>query len=346
MKIETDTRPQQSFPDTAALVRSLVHYREPSQSRALFELGVTVGALALLWVAMQLSLGVSYWLTLLLSLPAAGFLVRLFLIQHDCGHGAFFRHKIANDWVGRVLGVLTLTPYDYWKRNHAIHHASSSNLDRRGIGDIETLTVQEYRARSWLGRCAYRIYRNPLVMFGVGPAYLFFLQHRIPLNQMRAGWKPWLSTMATNAAIGIVIAFMAGAVGIQPFLLVHMPVMLLAASIGVWLFYVQHQYEGVAWMRDHAWTLHESALSGSSHYHLPGVLRWLTANIGMHHVHHLNSRIPYYRLPQVLRDHPELRDVSQLTLRQSLRGVRLALWDETRQKLVSFRDIAMGSGRC
>ena len=345
MNSQSNICPERTLPDTPALVRSLVHYREPSHARALFELGVTAGALGLLWVLMWLSLGVGYWLTLLLSLPAAGFLVRLFLIQHDCGHGAFFRHRMANDWIGRILGVLTLTPYDYWKRNHAIHHASSSNLDRRGIGDIETLTVQEYRARSWLGKCAYRIYRNPLVMFGVGPAYLFLLQHRVPLNQMRAGWKPWLSTMATNLAIGLGVTFMVCFVGIQPFFLVHMPIMLLAASIGVWLFYVQHQYEGVVWTRERAWTLHESALSGSSHYNLPGVLRWFTANIGVHHVHHLNSRIPYYRLPQVLRDHPELSDVSQLTFRQSLRGVRLALWDETRQRLVSFREMAAGSAR-
>ena len=338
------TLSERNVPPTPALVRSLFQYREPSHRRALFELGVTAGALALLWGLMRLSLDVGYWLTLLLSVPAAGFLVRLFLIQHDCGHGAFFRYRMANDWVGRILGVLTLTPYDYWKRNHAIHHASSSNLDRRGIGDIETLTVQEYRARSWLGRCAYRIYRHPLVMFGVGPAYLFFLQHRIPLNQMSAGWKPWLSTMATNLAIGLAGAFMVWVVGIRPFFLVHLPIMLLAASIGVWLFYVQHQYEDVVWTREHAWTHHESALSGSSHYHLPGMLRWFTANIGVHHVHHLNSRIPYYRIPQVLRDHPELKDVSRLTLRQSLRGVHLALWDETRQKLVTFREMAMGIG--
>ena len=330
--------------DASAIVRRLIQYREPSHRRAVFELVITVVPLVLLWVLMRLSLGVGYWLTLLLALPAAGILVRLFLIQHDCGHGAFFRHRMVNDWVGRVIGVLTLTPYDYWKRNHAIHHASSSNLDRRGIGDIETLTVQEYKARSWPGRCAYRIYRNPLVMFGVGPCYLFFLQHRIPLNQMRAGWKPWLSTMATNAAIVLVVTCMVWAVGAQPFFLVHVPITLFAASIGVWLFYVQHQYESVAWTREHSWTIHESALTGSSHYRLPAVLRWFTANIGVHHVHHLNSRIPYYRLPEVLRDHPELKEAGQLTLRQSLRGAHLALWDETRQKLVSFREMAGGSG--
>ncbi len=325
--------------DPKTLFATLMRYREPDPARALFELGVTLSALVVLWVLMWLSLSVGYWLTLLLAVPAAGFLVRLFLIQHDCGHGAFFRGRAVNDWVGRVLGVLTLTPYDYWKRNHAMHHATSSNLDRRGIGDIDTLTVEEYRARSLAGRIVYRVYRNALVMFGIGAAYLFLLQHRLPFHQMRDGWRPWVSTMATNAAIALVVAAMIWLVGTGPFLAVHMPIMLLAASMGVWLFYVQHQFEDVVWARDGAWVQQEAALSGSSYYDLPGVLRWFTANIGIHHVHHLNSRIPYYRLPQVLRDHPELKKVGRLTFWESLRGVRLALWCESRKKLVSFSDL-------
>src|SRR3954462_5280527 len=194
--------------DPKTLFSALLRYREPDQSRALFELGITLLALVLLWVLMWLSLDVGYWLTLLLAIPAAGFLVRIFLIQHDCGHGAFFRGRAVNDWVGRVLGVLTMTPYDYWKRNHAIHHATSSNLDRRGIGDIETLTVEEYRSRSPLGRLFYRFYRNAIVMFGIGAAYVFILKHRLPFYQMRAGWRPWVSTMATNAAIALTVAAM------------------------------------------------------------------------------------------------------------------------------------------
>ena len=325
--------------DPKTLFAALMRYREPNQGRALFELAVTLASLVTLWVLMWLSLDVGYWLTLLLAIPAAGFLVRLFLIQHDCGHGAFFRGRAVNDWVGRVLGVLTLTPYDYWKRNHAMHHATSSNLDRRGIGDIDTLTVAEYRARSVVGRLFYRVYRNALVMFGIGAAYLFLLQHRLPFHQMRDGWRPWVSTMATNAAIALTVALMIWLVGTGPFLAVHLPVMLLAASMGVWLFYVQHQFEDVVWARDGSWTQQEAAISGSSYYDLPGVLRWFTANIGIHHVHHLNSRIPYYRLPQVLRDHPELKKVGRLTFLESLRGVRLALWCESRGKLVSFADL-------
>ena len=324
--------------DPKTLFAALLRYREPSPGRALFELGITLVSLVALWVLMWLSLDVSYWLTLLLAIPAAGFLVRLFLIQHDCGHGAFFSGHALNDWVGRALGVLTFTPYDYWKRNHAVHHATSSNLDRRGIGDIETLTVEEYRARSWAGRMADRLYRNAIVMFAIGAPYVFLLKQRLPFYQMRAGWRPWVSTMATNAGIAGAAALMMWLVGAGPFLLVHGPIMLLAAAMGVWLFYVQHQFEDVVWMRNDNWALQKAALAGSSYYDLPGVLRWFTANIGIHHVHHLNSRIPFYRLQQVLRDHPELKQVGRLTLKDSLRSVRLTLWCEDRQKLVSFSD--------
>jgi omega-6 fatty acid desaturase (delta-12 desaturase) len=320
------------------LSRTLHRYCEPSVRRALFEVGVTVLPLVLLWVLMWWSLSVGYWLTLLLAVPAGGFLVRLFIIQHDCGHGAFFRNRAANTWVGRVLGVLTLTPYDYWKRNHAVHHATSSNLDRRGIGDIDLMTVEEYRSKPLLRRLAYRCYRSAPVMFVIGPAWLFLLQHRLPFNQMRDGWRPWVSTMATNAAIAAVVAGMIWMVGWAPFVMVHLPIMLIAASMGVWLFYVQHQFEDVAWARTGGWSQHESALTGSSYYDLPGLLRWFSGNIGIHHVHHLNSRIPYYRLPKVLRDLPELKTVAgRLTLKDSLKTIPLSLWCERREKLVSFR---------
>jgi omega-6 fatty acid desaturase (delta-12 desaturase) len=239
---------------------------------------------------MWATLDLGYWFCLLLAVPAAGFLVRLFMIQHDCGHGAFFHHRLANDWVGRVISVLTLTPYDFWRRTHAIHHASSGNLDRRGIGDIDTLTVQEYLALSRCGRLRYRLYRHPIVMFGLGPAYLFILRHRLPIGVMCGGWQPLLSTMATNAAIAALVAIVIWFVGVGPFLLVHLPIVFLAASIGVWLFYVQHQFEDTFWAEDWAWNLHAAALHGSSHYDLPGILRWFTANIGVHHIHHLCSR--------------------------------------------------------
>jgi omega-6 fatty acid desaturase (delta-12 desaturase) len=232
-----------------------------------------------------------------------------------------------------------MTPYDCWRHTHAAHHATSGNLDQRGMGDIDTLTVREFRARPLLGRIRYRLYRHPLVMFGIGPAYLFLLKHRLPFGLMRAGWKPWVSAMATNFAIALIAATLIWFIGVKAFLLVHLPVILLAATFGVWLFYVQHQFEQTTWERGEDWNLHADALHGSSHYDLPAVLRWFTANIGIHHVHHLCSRIPYYRLPQALRDHPELRGLGRLTLLQSFSCVRLVLWDEAQRRLVSFRDV-------
>ena len=325
--------------DARGWAQILARYRAPSPTRSTVELVITAVPLVLLWFLMWATLDLGYWLSLVLAVPAAGFLVRLFMIQHDCGHGAFFHRRATNDWVGRVIGVLTLTPYDFWRRKHAIHHSTSGNLDRRGIGDIDTLTVREYLARSRWGQLGYRVYRHPLVMFGLGPAFLFILEHRLPVGLMRNGWMPWLSTMATNAAIATVAAAIIWFVGIGAFLLVHLPVMLLAASAGVWLFYVQHQFENTVWAHDRAWNLQAVALHGSSHYALPGILRWFTANIGVHHIHHLCSRIPYYRLPLVLRDHPDLDGIGRLTLLQSFRCVRLVLWDEGRQRLVSFREM-------
>ncbi len=326
--------------DARAWTQVLLRYREPSRLRSIIELCISFGPLAALWALMWLfySLGL-WWLTLLLAVPAAGFLVRLFMIQHDCGHGAFFRHRLANDWTGRALGVLTLTPYDFWRRTHAIHHATSGNLQRRGIGDVDTLTVREYLTLPRWRRLAYRLYRHPAVMFGVGPTYLFILRHRLPFGLMRSGWQPWLSTMGTNLAIAITVAALIWLIGVGPFLLVHGPVMLLAAAMGVWLFYVQHQFENTVWADDDQWNLHAAALHGSSYYVLPGILRWFTANIGIHHVHHLCSRIPYYRLPGVLREHPELGTVGRLTLWDSIKCVRLVLWDERAKKLISFREM-------
>jgi len=324
--------------DARAWTQILARYRQPSNGRGIAEIAITIGPLVGLWVLSWATLDLGYWISLLLALLAAGFLVRLFMIQHDCGHGSFFHQRLINDWVGRVIGVLTLTPYHFWQRTHALHHAGSGNLDRRGFGDIDTLTVHEYRARSFWGRLRYRLYRHPAVMFGIGPAYLFLVRQRLPFGLTKGGWRPWFSTMATNLSIALVVATLIWLIGAKAFLLVHLPIMMLAASIGVWLFYVQHQFELTTWDQDADWNLHCAALHGSSHYDLPVILRWFTANIGMHHVHHLCSRIPYYRLPRALRDHPELRDVGRLTLLQSFRCVRLVLWDEAERRLVSFRE--------
>lgn len=324
--------------DARALKTALASYQRPSHGRSIVELLITAGPLVVLWGLAWFAVDRGYWwVGLLLAAPAALFMVRLFMIQHDCGHGAFFRAKSVNDWVGRVLGVLTMTPYDYWRRTHAIHHATSGNLDRRWLGAVETLTVEEYRALPWIKRLGYRLYRNPLVMFGVGPGYMFILQHRLPIGLMKER-KAWLSVMGANlgiAALAFAAIYFGGAL---PFLLVHLPILLLASSIGVWLFYVQHQFDGAFWARNEDWTLQEASLKGSSHYQLPPVLSWFAANIGVHHVHHVGSKIPYYRLPQVLKDHPELDAMSRVGFLEGFKAVRLALWDEARGRLVSFRE--------
>jgi acyl-lipid omega-6 desaturase (Delta-12 desaturase) len=326
--------------DARLMTRKLSKYRDPSTVRSAIELSITAIPLIVLCLAMCAALQRGhFWLYVLLVLPSAGFLVRLFMIQHDCGHGAFFLSRRSNDWVGRVIGVLTLTPYDYWRRTHTAHHAGAGNLDRRGIGDIDTLTVSEYQALSKQGRVRYRLYRHPLIMFGLGPLYLFFMQYRLPFGLMRVGWEPWVSTMLTNAAIASLAAAFIWMVGVGTFLLLYVPVTLLAGSIGVWLFYVQHQFEETTWSNGRNWIAQEAGLHGSSHYDLPPVLRWFTANIGVHHVHHLASRIPFYRLPEVMRDFPELKNVSRLTLVQSLGCVRLVLWDELQQRLISFAEM-------
>jgi omega-6 fatty acid desaturase (delta-12 desaturase) len=319
-------------------LKILGRYREPNVTRSILEIVITAGPFVLLWTASWLALSVSYWLSLAIAVVASGFLVRLFLIQHDCGHGAFFRNRATNDWIGRVLGVVTLTPYDVWRRNHAVHHASSGNLDRRGIGDIQTLTVREYYALPPLRRLAYRIYRNPIMLFVIGPAYQFMLQHRLPIGLMRSGWRPWISSMGTNLGIALVFIVMMWLVGVSSFLLVHLPIVLLASSIGVWLFYVQHQFEETVWAESSTWKFPTAALHGSSYYVLPSGLQWMTANIGIHHVHHLYSGIPYYRLPDVLNDYPDLKQFGRITLLESLQCIRLRLWDEGTQRLVSFRE--------
>lgn len=327
-----------SVAEARAWIHALARYREPSRVRSLIEIAITALPFAALWALIWVALNAGYWYAIVLAVPAAGFLVRLFMIQHDCGHGSFFRKQPANDWIGRVLGVFTLTPYDFWRQTHAIHHAHSGNLELRGLGDIDTMTVNEYLAAPRWRRLCYRIYRNPVFLFAIGPAYLFFLQYRLPIGMMKGGWKPWLSTMATNAGIALAAGFMIWLVGLVPFLLVHLPIVLIAASIGVWLFYVQHQFEDTYWAHREGWSHQQAALHGSSYYELPPVLRWFSANIGVHHVHHLSSRIPFYRLSGVLRDFPELTKIGRLTLLESFRSVPLTLWDELDRRLISFRE--------
>ena len=326
--------------DIVQWARKVSVYRTPNTVRGAAEFVITVVPFALLWFATYSALEAGYiWLYALLLLPTVGFLVRLFLIQHDCGHQAFFANQAANNTIGRLISVLTITPYDHWRHAHSIHHATSGNLAKRGVGDVDTITVAEYQARSRWTRLRYRLYRNPAVMFGIGPFFIFVLQHRLPAGFMRSGWRPWASTMGTNVGIVCISALLIALIGVRAFVLVQLPVMILSATVGAWLFYVQHQFESTYWAHGKQWNGRTAAMHGSSHYDLPPLLRWFTANIGVHHVHHLSSRIPFYRLQDVLRDHPELRSIGRLTLWQSLKCIRLALWDEEQRRMISFREL-------
>ena len=329
--------PQPSPARASDWVKILARYREPDNRRSLFELIITAVPFLALWGIALYALTISNWLALGVSVLIAPFLLRLFAIKHDCGHGSFFSNRTASDWVGRCIGVLTLTPYDVWRRSHSIHHSASGNLSRRGMGDVLTLTVGEYAARSPFGRLKYRLYRHPITLFGLGPGYVFLLENRLPLNFMN-GSKYWVSSMGTNLAILLGLALIWYFEGPMPLLLIFLPSTLIAATAGVWLFYVQHQFEQTQWESDADWQLHETALHGSSHYVLPSVLQWISANIGIHHVHHLYSRIPFYRLPDVLRDHADLAQCNRMTIRQSLSTVKLKLWDADARRLVSFSE--------
>jgi omega-6 fatty acid desaturase (delta-12 desaturase) len=316
-------------------VKILAQYREPDTWRSSFELAVTAVPFLILWALAWWALSVSYWLSFAISLLNAAFLLRLFTIQHDCGHGAFFKSRGVSDWVGRILGVLTLTPYDVWRRTHSEHHSAAGNLDKRGMGDIYTKTVEEYRALSPLWKLQYRLYRHPITLFGIGPGYIFLLQNRIPFGLTKS-LRYWGSAMGTNVTLLLVLGAIWYFGGLAPLLLIFLPSTLLAATLGVWLFYVQHQFETTHWEHADDWQLHDAALNGSSYYVMPKILQWFSANIGIHQVHHLYSRIPFYRLPQVLKDHSELAMKNRLTIRESLSCAKLHLWDENSKRLLSF----------
>lgn len=322
------------------LVSELRPFTKVHVGRSIWELAATLAPFFGLVLAMLWAVSSGYGIALAL-VPVAGLLLlRVFIIQHDCGHGAFLHRRTSNDRLGRALGILTFTPYDCWRRSHTLHHANTGNLDGRGFGDVDTLTVREFRSRSRLQRLAYRAYRHPVVLFGVGPAYLFLLRHRLPIGLMKEGAQYWISALATNVATAGALAASVAAFGIVTTLLVVVPTLLVAATTGVWLFYVQHQFEQAHWDSGDAWSFHDAALHGSSHLDLPQPLRWFTGNIGMHHVHHLASRIPFYRLPDVLAAYPQLRECNRLTVLQTLKPMSLTLWDEDTRRLVSFREAA------
>lgn len=334
--LDSVAEPILAAPNAAAWRAMVAPYTRPSARRAAIQLSNTALPFFATTAAILVALAHGLPAALLLLPVAAFLLVRLFIFQHDCGHGCFFASRWANDLLGSILGVLTLTPYSFWKRDHAGHHATSGNLDRRGFGDVTLLTVEEYRALSARGRLAYRLYRHPLVLFGVGPAWQFLIRHRIPISHPRRHARDWASILGTNAALAGICLLLWLCVGVGPLALGLLPMMLLAAAIGVWLFYVQHQFENAYWEPRQTWDFYAAALRGASFYDLPDVLHWLTGNIGFHHIHHLACRIPNYRLRECHEANPALRVAPRLTLRDSLRCARLALWDAERHTLVPF----------
>ncbi len=322
------------------LAAHCVAYRRANTGRAAFQLITTAVPFFALATAMTLLVQHAFWATLLLAVPAAGLLVRLFIIQHDCGHGSFFSSRFANTVTGRLLSILTITPFAHWRRSHALHHASSGNLMRRGVGDIDTLSVSEYLALPALRKLQYRLYRNPFVLFLIGVPFYFLVIQRFPFGAPVSHNGGWRSIVVLNAAIAVVYGLLMAIIGVTTFLMAFVPVWILSASIGGWLFFIQHQFEDAYWDDETNWDFHLAAIHGSSYYALPPVLQWFTGNIGLHHIHHLCSRIPNYRLQECMDDCPELKHVSpRLTLSESLKCARLALWDADANKLVGFGNL-------
>jgi acyl-lipid omega-6 desaturase (Delta-12 desaturase) len=313
---------------------SLAPYARANAGRAMLDLATSVIPYAALAVLMYLALDVSYLLVLVIAVPAAGFLLRSYMVFHDCAHGSFLPSRRANTWLGRALGLLVFSSFDSWRHSHAVHHATAGDLDRRGVGDVLTLTVAEYRGRSWRGRLGYRLFRNPVVMFGLGPIWAMFVQPRLVSRSMRPRIRRGI--IVTNVALVVLVGALCALVGWRDYLLVQVPTALLAGAVGVFLFYVQHQFEGTHWTNGAQWSFADAALEGSSYLKLPKVLQFFTASIGLHHVHHLSAKVPNYNLQRAHDENPIFHTVPTLSLWDGLRAVRLKLWDEDRGELVTF----------
>jgi omega-6 fatty acid desaturase (delta-12 desaturase) len=320
---------------TAAWKQIVARYQKPSARRAIWQLVNTLVPYAGLWCLMYFTRSVSWWLTVPLAVLAGAILVRTFIIFHDCGHGSFFQSAKANHILGAITGVLTFTPYYHWRWQHAIHHSSAGDLDRRGTGDVWTLTVQEYLESSRWRRFAYRLARNPVVLFIIAPLFLFLIQQRAP--SLKAPARERYSVYWTNLALACMAAGLIAIFGLKAYLIIQLTALVTAGAVGVWLFYVQHQFEGVYWERSEQWDYAEAALKGSSFYKLPKVLQWFSGNIGFHHIHHLSPKIANYHLERCHRSEPLFQTVKPITLFSSFRSLNFRLWDERRRKLVSFR---------
>jgi len=318
-----------------SLLKLITNYKIPSVSSSIWQLINTLLPYIALWILMAYLITISWWLVLPLTIVAAGFTVRLFIIFHDCGHGAFFSSKQANDAVGIFLGILTFTPYYRWHHAHLIHHRTAGNLDKRGVGDVWTLTVEEYKNLSRGKRMMYRVYRNPFVMFGLGAGLMFLVMNRF--TRKGFGRKERISVYVTNLGIAALATGISLLIGFESYLLIQLPAMYFAATAGVFLFYVQHQFPDVHWYRDEEWDYSTVAINGSSYLKLPKVLQWFSGNIGFHHIHHLSSKIPNYKLEKCHRENEAFQRVNPVTFLTSMKSLRLRLWDEKRKQLVTYR---------
>jgi omega-6 fatty acid desaturase (delta-12 desaturase) len=325
--------------DKPGWVQATSRYEKPDLRKATWQILDTFIPYVALWAVMIyiVNSGLPYWVTLVVVLVAAVLLVRIFIFFHDCCHGSFFASSRRNRILGYVSGILTFTPYEDWRRCHAIHHSTVGDLDRRGTGDVSLLTVDEYLAVSGRKRLAYRLYRNPVVMFGLGPAYMFLLRFRFPSKGARKHERK--SVIVTNLAILAILVLVSFTIGIKTYLVIQLPIILIAGAIGLWLFYIQHDFEGVYWARHEDWDQMRASLEGCSYYKLPGPLKWITGNIGLHHIHHVRPRIPNYNLQQCYKETPALQEIIPLTFCKSLKTPWLNLWDEKRAKLISFRSL-------
>lgn len=324
-------------PSTSSDWRKIIkRYQTPSTWASIWQICNSFIPFFLLWGLMYYSLSYSYFITIALAVPTAGFLIRIFIIQHDCGHRSFFKSRQANDYLGTICGILTLTPYYSWRKSHSIHHATAGNLEERGPQDVFTLTVDEYLERSTWGRLKYRLYRNPITLFVIIPMVLFVIIYRLPMSGTKAGKIERASIHATNLILALIVIAMSLTIGWQAFLLIQFPITLIATTVGTWLFFVQHQFEDAYWANQDQWDYKTAALEGSSFYKLPKILQWFTGNIGFHHIHHLSPRIPNYLLEKCHQENPMFQDVVVLTLWSSLQSTFLSLWDEKQKKLVSF----------
>jgi len=330
----TEAAPEKSRIETQAWKEIVAKYQQPSAWRALWQVVNTIGPFGLLWFFMYLSVGVSWWITAPLAVLAGAFLVRIFIIFHDCGHGSYFKSRAANDVAGFFTGMLTFTPYHHWRWEHAIHHATSGHLEKRGTGDIWTLTVQEYLEASRWQRFAYRLARNPFILFVAAPLFLFLFRQRFP--SPNADRRERHSVYWMNAAILAMAITLSCIFGIKAYLIIQLIILMVAGASGVWLFYVQHQFEGVYWERGDGWDYTAAALQGSSFYKLPKILQWFSGNIGFHHIHHISARIPNYNLEKCHRAEPLFQQVKPVTFFSSFKSLTFRLWDEQRRKLVGF----------